>query len=536
MTVHRHPGTQPAAQHPTAPPTGTQPAGAQPAPTRAHHAGTATAQIATAQIHGGAATPPAARPVQPPLHLSAAYEFDSLRDAREAFAQREPAFTYARTGSPTVALLERRLAALEGGVGAVATASGQAALALTLLALAGRAGQHPQARPEPGTPGGHVVASSRIYGGTADLLNDSLTEAGIEVTWVDPHRPAQWEAAVTLRTRAFLVESIGNPHADLPDIPALAEAAHRHGVPLIVDNTLATPHLLQPARLGADLVVHSVTKYLTGNGTALAGVIVDTGRFSPGAEPGKWPQLTVPLVRFGGVPLVERYGEHGALLHLIRAKFLHDLGPCLSPWSAQQALDGIETLDIRVERHCRTAEELAARLHAHPGVRVVRHPSVSGSPDAALARRDFPRGTGAVLSFELDGDLPAVERFVDALQVFKLAANIGDARSMVSHPASMTHCRLCPELRDAGGITERTLRLSVGREDPEDLWADLTQAFAAAGLAGAGPAEAEHAAAGLGEPQAAPEAGAAEVPAAPARAGRVRAPEAPVRETEAVTA
>ena len=443
----------------------------------------------TTQIHGGTQASGPVRSVRPPLHLSAAFGFDSLRDAREAFAQRESAFTYARTGSPTVALLERRIAELEGGVGAVATGSGQAAVALALLPLLARSGQTPDVVAREDVPAGHLVASHRIYGGTADLLTDLFAELGITVTWADPHDPASWAQAVTPRTRAFLVESIGNPHADLPDIPALADAAHTAGVPLIVDNTLATPHLLQPGRLGADIVVHSVTKYLTGNGTAIAGAIVDTGRFRPSDAPATWPQFTAPTPRFGGDSLVDRYGEHGAYLHLVRAKYLHDLGPTLSAFNAQQALDGIETLDIRVERHCRTAEALAARLHDHPGARIVRHPSVPGFPNAAIARRDFPRGTGAVLSFEVDGDLATVERFVDSLRLFQLAANIGDSRSMVAHPASMTHCRLSPELLAAGQITPQTIRLSVGRECVEDLWADLVQAFEAAGL-GSDPAEA----------------------------------------------
>ena len=444
---------------------------------------------ATLQIHGGAqASPdtgagprpaPVARPVHPPVHLSAAFAFDTLAEARETFAQRIPGYTYARTGSPTVALLERRIAALEGGVGAVATASGQAAIALTVLALAGRSGQSPDGEPHPDVPAGHVVASQRIYGGTADLLNDTLAEAGIGVSWVDPHDAAAWSAAVTARTRAFLVESVGNPHADLPDLQALSAAARRAGVPLVVDNTLATPHLLRPAELGADVVVHSVTKYLTGNGTALGGVVVDTGRFDPGADPQRWPQFTAGRRRFGGASLVQSRGPHGALLHLVRAQLLNDLGPALAPWNAQQALEGLETLDLRMQRHVEVAETIAARLHRHPAVTAVRHPSVPGSPDAAVAARDFPRGAGGLLSFELAGGLDAVERFFGALRLFHLAANLGDARSMATHPAWTTHCRLTEQLREAGQITDQTVRLALGREDPEDLWADLSQALAA---------------------------------------------------------
>ncbi|WP_269928631.1 O-acetylhomoserine aminocarboxypropyltransferase/cysteine synthase family protein [Kocuria massiliensis] len=437
--------------------------------------------IGTVQVHGGTANPPAAHPVHPPLYLTASYSFGSLAEARECFAQRQPGFTYSRTGSPTVGLLERRLAELEGGVGAVATASGQAAISLALLALAGRSGQSPDGEPHPDVDPGHVVASNRIYGGTADLLNDTLAEAGIGVTWVSPHRPEEWARAVTPRARAFLVESIGNPHADLPDLPALAEIAHASGAVLIVDNTLATPYLLRPGLLGADVVVHSVTKYLTGNGTALAGVVVDTGRFNPSLDADRWPQFTVPRRRFGNQSLVAARGEHGAFLHLVRAQLLNDLGPSLAPWNAQQALEGIETLDVRVRRHCEVAEEIASRLQGHPRVAAVRHPSLPGSPDAAIARRDFPRGTGAILSFELDGTTREVEQFFDALRLFTIAVNLGDGRSMISHPAWTTHCRLTPELKAAGGITDQTVRLALGREDVDDLWADLAQALDSVG-------------------------------------------------------
>lgn len=432
---------------------------------------------ATDQIHAGTAQQLPAHPVRPPLYLTAAYEFVSLAQARETFAQRQPGFTYSRTGNPTVALLERRITALENGVGAVATSSGQAAITLVVLALAGRAGQSPHGEPHPEVSAGHVVASNRIYGGTADLLNDTLAEAGITVTWVDPHSPAQWQAAVTDRTRLFLVESVGNPHGDLPDIPALAEIADRAGVALVVDNTLATPYLVQPGTLGAHVVVHSVTKYLLGNGSCLGGAIVDTGRLRPSERPERWPQLTAVRRRFGNQSLVEGFGDEGALLHLIRAQLLNDLGPTMSAWNAQQALDGIETLDVRMQRHCASAEELAARLAEHPAVEKVQHPGLPNSPHHHLAQRDYPRGTGAVFSFELATDITGVERFFDALQLFKLAANLGDSRSMAVHPAWTTHCRLSAELQRSGDITEHTIRLAVGREDVEDLWQDLDTAL-----------------------------------------------------------
>lgn len=430
-------------------------------------------QTATDQIHAGTDQQLPAHPVRQPLYLSAAYEFSSLEQARETFAQRQPGFTYSRTGNPTVALLERRIAALEDGVGAVATSSGQAAITLVALALAGRSGQSPDGEPHPDIPAGHVVASNRIYGGTADLLNDTLAEAGITVTWVDPHSPADWEAAITDRTRLFLVESVGNPHGDLADIPALADIANRHGVVLTVDNTLATPYLVQPGTLGAHLVVHSLTKYLLGNGSCLAGAIAATGTFKPSQNPARWPLLTAPRTRFGNQSLVDGFGDDGALLHLIRAQLLNDTGPTLSAHNAQQVLDGIETLDVRLQRHCANAEELARRLTTHPAVRLVRHPSLPDSPDHTIATRDYPRGTGGVLSFELDTDITGVQRFFDSLKLFKIAANLGDARSMAVHPAWTTHCRLTPELAKAGEITEYTVRLAIGREDVEDLWADL---------------------------------------------------------------
>jgi O-acetylhomoserine (thiol)-lyase len=321
------------------------------------------------------------------------------------------------------------------------------------------------------------VASNRIYGGTADLLNDTLAEAGIEVTWVDPHIPADWEAAITERTRVFLLESIGNPHADLPDIPALATIANQQDVALVVDNTLATPYLVQPGKLGAHVVVHSATKYLVGNGACLAGAIVDTGRLQPSQNPARWPQLTATRRRFGDQSLVKGFGDDGALLQLIRAQLLNDLGPSLSPWNAQQVLDGIETLDLRMQRHCANADILARRLEQHPAVQRVRYPGLSNSPDHRIAQRDYPRGTGAVFSFDLATDPSGVERFFEALQLFKLAANLGDSRSMAVHPAWTTHCRLSPELQRAGDISEQTIRLAIGREDPEDLWHDLDAAL-----------------------------------------------------------
>ncbi|GAA3675919.1 PLP-dependent transferase [Arthrobacter ginkgonis] len=424
---------------------------------------------ATAQIHAGREQSDPYRPVAVPIHQTAAYEFPDYATARRMFALKEPGFTYTRTGNPTVATLERRLAALDGGAAAVATATGQAAVALALLALL--------------QGGNHIVASAKLYGGTVDLLTDTFADFGVTVSFVDPALPEQWAAAATPGTRAFLVESIGNPLSTLPDLSALAAAAHAAGVPLVVDNTLATPVLCRPLDFGADIVVYSATKYLGGHGTTLAGAVVDGGRFDFSAEPRKWPQLAGPKARYGNESLWDRHG-HGAYLALLRSKYLHDLGPSLSPAAAAQILQGLETLDLRVERHTDSALRVARHLAAHPAVAAVHHPGIAGNPNESIADRDFPRGTGGVFSFDLA--LPAgadawetVGTFIDSLRLVKLVANIGDARSLVAHPAAMTHCRLTPAQRAAAGISETTIRLSIGLEDPADIVADLDRALAA---------------------------------------------------------
>lgn len=402
------------------------------------------------------------RPVTVPLYQSAAYEFPDYESARRMFALKEAGFTYTRTGNPTVAVLEQRVAALEGGAGALATATGQAAVAVALLALV-RGGQH-------------LVASSKLYGGTVDLLTDTFGDFGIEVSFADPADVGAWAAAVRPQTRAFLTEAIGNPLATLQDLPAIAAVAHRAGVPLVVDNTLATPVLYRPLELGADVVVHSATKFLGGHGTSLAGVVVDGGRFDFSAYPEKWPQLTRPKLRYGGDTLWERHGR-GAYLALARSKYLHDLGPSLSPYNAAQVLQGLETLDIRVARHGENTREVAGFLAGHPAVAAVHHPSVPGHPQASLAARDFPDGTGSVFSFDLAADPAEVGPFIDRLRLFKLVANVGDTRSLVAHPAVMTHCRLSPRQRAAAGIGETTIRLSIGLESAADLVADLARAL-----------------------------------------------------------
>lgn len=418
---------------------------------------------ATQQVHAGYEPEAPYWPVAVPIHQTAAYRFPDHATAASMFRLETPGFTYSRTGNPTVAVFENRLAALEGGIGAIGTATGQAAVALSLLTLL--------------HGGKHLVASSQLYGGTVDLLTDTFADFGIEVTFADPADPQAWGAAIRPDTRAFFLESITNPLATVPDLPALADIAHASGVPVVVDSTLATPVLYRPLEHGADVVVHSATKFIGGHGAVLGGAIVDGGTFDYGAAPERWPQLTRPKARYGGQALIDRHGR-GAYLALARSKFLHDLGPSLAPASAAQFIQGLETLGVRIARQEETARTVAEHLARHPTVGRVHHPAIPGHPSAALAARDFPHGTGSVFSFDLAAGSEAIGPFIDALELFQLVANIGDVRSLVSHPATMTHCRLTPNQRRAAGIAETTIRLSIGLECPEDLIADLDRALA----------------------------------------------------------
>ena len=421
---------------------------------------TNTGRSSTTEIHAGYTPAGPHHPLTVPIYNSAAYEFSDYASAKALFALKKPGFTYSRTGNPTVAVLEARAAALEGGLGAVATATGQAAVALALLGLL----QGPN----------HLVASSKLYGGTVDLLTDTFADFGITVTFADPGDPAQWAAAVTDRTRGFLLESVSNPLLTLVDLRPLAEIAHAAGIPVVVDNTLATPASYRPLDFGADIVVHSATKALAGHGAVLGGLIVAAGSFDF-SDAERWPQISAPRARYCGDSLLERYGD-SAYLMLVRSKFLHDLGPSLAPASAAAILTGIETLSLRVAKAESNVRALAAAAAAHPAVAAVHHPSVTSHPDHDLARRDFPRGTGCVFSFDLrDPDL--VPAFVDALELFTLAANIGDVRSLVVHPATMTHCRLSEAQLASAGISAGTIRLSVGLEEAADLVRDLTDAL-----------------------------------------------------------
>jgi len=347
---------------------------------------------------------------------------------------------------------------------------------VTLLALAGRRG--------------HIVAANQLYGGTVDLLQETFDDFGIGVTFVDQDDPKAWRAAIRPETRAVFAESVANPIAQVLDIRHVADIAHDAGVPLVIDNTVGTPYLVRPGEHGADFVVHSATKFLSGHGTSLGGVVVDLGTFDFGAEPARWPQFTAPYTRFGDLVLWERFGRGQAFAALVKSKYVHDLGPSLSPFNAWQILQGIETLDLRLQRQTSSALAVARHLVAHPAVAAVHHPGLADNPWHALAEQYLPRGVPSVFSFDLAGDVSddgtggsttensTVARVIDGLRVIRLVANIGDARSLVAHPASMTHSHLTRAQRAAAGISESTIRLSIGLEDPTDLIADLDQALA----------------------------------------------------------
>jgi O-acetylhomoserine (thiol)-lyase len=400
-----------------------------------------------------------------PIYQTTSYVFGDSAHAAAAFALEDlETHAYTRLSNPTTAVVEERIAALEGGTAAVAVGSGQAATSLALLNLA-RAGDH-------------VVAAASLYGGTHTLLSTTFADLGIAVSFVaDPDDRDAWRAAITPRTRALFGESIGNPLGNVLDVAGVAAVAHDAGLPLVVDNTVPTPYLLRPLEHGADVVVHSTTKFLAGHGTAIGGIVVDGGRFDFGADPGRWPGLAAPDRTYGGLSFHDRFPGFGYAMRL-RTRLLRDLGPAPSPYNSFLLLQGIETLDLRLARHVRNAAAVAAFLERHPAVEAVHHPSLPSSPWHAAAQRYLPDGAGAVLAFEIRGGRAAGARFVDALRLFSHLANIGDVRSLAIHPASTTHAQLDLVEQLASGVTPGLVRLSVGIEGIDDLLADLGQALA----------------------------------------------------------
>ncbi len=418
----------------------------------------------TLSLHAGAAPDSDTGARATPIYLSASFVFRDSDHAAALFNMEQAGHVYSRISNPTVAVLEERIAALEAGVGAIATASGQAALHLAIATLAGA--------------GSHIVASSALYGGSHNLLHYTLARFGIETTFVNPRNLDEWRAAIRPQTRLLFAETLGNPGLDVLDIASVSEIAHAQGIPLLVDSTFTTPWLLRPFEHGADLLFHSATKFLCGHGTVIGGLLVDSGRFNWDAS-GRFPELTAPYEGFHGMVFAEESSVAPFLLRA-RREGLRDFGACLSPMNAFQILQGIETLSVRMQRHVSNAVRIAHFLAEHPMVAKVSYPALPTHPDHALAARLMPRGCGAVFSFDLKGDRAAGRRFVEALRLFSHLANVGDARSLVIHPASTTHFRMDANALASAGISEGTLRLSIGLEDADDLITDLKAAFRAA--------------------------------------------------------
>ena len=420
--------------------------------------------LSTLALHAGAAPDPATGARATPIYLTAAYAFPGSDEAAALFNMESSGHVYSRISNPTVAVLEERIAALEQGVGAIATASGQAALHLAIATLAGA--------------GSHIVASRALYGGSHNLLHYTLARFGITTTFVEPGKPDVWRAALRPNTRLLFGETLGNPGLDVLDIPAIADIAHSHGVPLLVDSTFTTPYLIRPFEHGADLVFHSATKFLCGHGTVIGGLLVDSGQFD-WITSGKFPELTEPYDGFHGMSFAEESTVAPFLLRA-RREGLRDFGACLSPMNAFQILQGIETLPLRMSRHVENARTVVEFLAAHDAVARIAWPELKTHPDHELARRLLPRGCGAVFSFDLKGDRAAGRRFVESLELFSHLANVGDAKSLVIHPASTTHFRMDAAALKAAGIGEATLRLSIGLEDVDDLIDDLKRGLRAA--------------------------------------------------------
>ena len=419
----------------------------------------------TLQLHVGQEQPdPVTDARAVPIYQTTSYVFRNSAHAAARFGLQDPGNIYGRLTNPTQSVFEERVAALEGGVAALAVASGAAAIAYAFQNIT-RAGEH-------------IVAAETIYGGTYNLLANTLPTYGVTATFVDPSDVANFERAVRPETRAIFIETLGNPNSNVIDIEAVAAVAHRHGIPLIVDNTFGTPYLIRPIEHGADIVVHSATKFIGGHGTSLGGVIVDSGRFDWAAS-GKFPQLSEPDPSYHGVRFTEAAGA-AAYAVRIRAILLRDTGAALSPFNAFILLQGLETLSLRVERHVQNALKVVEYLSHHPGVVRVNHPALPGHPDHALYERYFPQGGGSIFTFEIRGGQEEAHRFIDSLEIFSLLANVADVKSLVIHPATTTHSQLSPEELAAQGITPATVRLSVGTEHVDDLIADIEQALDAA--------------------------------------------------------
>lgn len=417
----------------------------------------------TLQLHVGQETPdPTTDARAVPIYQTTSYVFRDSAHAAARFSLEEAGNIYGRLTNPTQDVLEQRVAALEGGVAALAVASGAAAISYAFENIT--------------CQGDHIVSACTIYGGSYNLLAHTFPTRGVHTTFVDPEDPENFERAIQPNTKALFIESLGNPNSTLVDIERIAEIAHRHQIPLLIDNTFATPYLLRPIEHGADIVIHSATKFIGGHGTSLGGIIVDSGKFDWKAS-GKFPQLTDPDPCYHGLCFTEVAGT-AAYVTRIRAILLRDTGAALSPFNAFLLLQGLETLSLRVERHVENALKVVDFLQHHPKVTKVNHPSLPSHTSPTLYQKYFPKGAGSIFTFEIQGGRAEAHRFIDHLKIFSLLANVADVKSLVIHPASTTHSQLNDEELAAQGITQATIRLSIGTEHIDDLIADLTQAFA----------------------------------------------------------
>ena len=416
----------------------------------------------TLQLHVGQEQPdPATDARAVPIYQTTSYVFADSAHAAARFDLKEPGNIYGRLGNPTQDVLERRIAALEGGVAALAVASGAAAITYAIQNLA--------------VAGDHIVAANTIYGGTYNLLDHTLPAYGVTTTFVDPSDLSNFERAIQPNTKAVFIETLGNPNSGIIDIDAVADIAHRHRIPLVIDNTFGTPYLIRPIEHGADIVVHSATKFIGGHGTSLGGIIVDSGRFDWAAS-GKFPQLSEPDPSYHGSRFTDVAGA-AAYVTRIRAVILRDTGAAISPFNAFLLLQGLETLSLRVERHVENALRIVDFLAHHPKVKKVNHPALPDHPDHALYERYFPHGAGSIFTFEIKGGEAEAHRFIDSLEIFSLLANVADVKSLVIHPASTTHAQLTDQEKAEQAIYPGTIRLSIGTEHVDDLIADLSQAL-----------------------------------------------------------
>ncbi|MGI6706029.1 MAG: homocysteine synthase [Clostridia bacterium] len=418
--------------------------------------------FSTLSLHAGQNPDPATGSRAVPIYQTTSYVFEDSQHAARLFALEESGNIYTRIMNPTTDVLEKRIAALEGGVGALALASGHAAMTLAILNIA--------------EAGDEIVSASTLYGGTYNLFTHTLPRLGIKVHLVDPDDPENFRKAITSRTKALFAETIGNPLINVLDIEKVADIAHEAGILLIVDNTFASPYLCRPFEFGADIVIHSMTKFLGGHGTSMGGIIVDSGKFN--WDNGKFPGLTEPDPSYHDLEYVKALGPL-AYITKARVQLLRDLGPAISPFNSFLILQGVETLSLRMDRHCRNAMEIASYLARHPAIDWVNYPSLPDNPYYPLAEKYLPKGAGSIFTFGLKGGLSAGRKFIDQLKIFSHLANVGDAKSLVIHPASTTHSQLSPEDRIAAGVSDDMVRVSIGLEDVEDLINDLDQAIAA---------------------------------------------------------